>query len=86
MKPEYSVEPGKKKREAKQIQLRYGAASRIQTQVTSAQHFLFFQTSLQLFQLTQIDKVRGLFLRTAFKSKENKTKFVVCSCSIEKIA
>ena len=59
MKPEYSVESGKnkiklnnrkKQARAKQIQLRYCATSRIQTQL-----------ELRLFQLTQIDKVRRVF-------------------------
>ena len=54
--------------------------------LTSAHHFLFFQTSLRLFQLTQIDEVRQHFFRIALKSKENKRKFVVCPFPTENIA
>ena len=83
MKPEYSVEVGKKKlklnnrkknlsnkgREPNKFNLDIAPLKGFKPRLnwwevnalTSVQHFLFFQTSLRLFQLTQIDKVRRFF-------------------------
>ena len=94
MKPEYSVEAGKKKLKLNNRKKNLSNKGREPNKfnsdmaplpgfkprlnswevnaLTSAQHFLFFQTSLRLFQLTQIDKVRRFFGESHSSPKRTK--------------